>query len=114
MGVVEGKLEPIVQEYVLNTYTKFDDYNVKAADDYWSRTKGYWAEVRASWDKAFASHRGVTVEEEAQTGTVISGELLSMGTKIADGEMDAKAATQKARTLIADATKPGAVQTAQK
>jgi len=35
-----------------------------------------------------------------------------MGAKIADGEMDAKAATKKARVLIADATKPGAVQQA--
>ncbi len=114
MGLVDGKLKPIVQEYVLNTYTKFDDYNVKAADDYWAKTKAYWTAVRASWDQAFASHRGVTVEEEAQTGTVISGELLSMGTKIADGEMDMKSATEKARSLIADATKPGAVRTAQK
>lgn len=112
MGMIDGKLTPIVQEYVLNTYTKFDDYNVKAADDYWAKTKDYWSEVRASWDKAFASHRGVTVEEEAQAGTVISGELLSMGTKIADGEMDAGAASDKARSLIARATKPGAVRTA--
>lgn len=114
MGMVDGKLVPIVQEYVLNTYTKFDGYNVQAAEDYWSKTKGYWADVRASWEKVFVSRNGVTVEEEAQTGTVISAELLEMGTKIADGEMEAAAAAKKARTLIANATKPGAVQTAQK
>ncbi|MEP3226055.1 MAG: DUF6607 family protein [Parasphingorhabdus sp.] len=112
MGMIDGKLVPIVQEYVLNSYTKFEDYNVQAADDYWSRTKDYWAAVRASWDKAFASNRGVSIEEEAQTGTVISGELLSMGTKIAKGEMKSGPAVQKAQTLIADATKSGAVQTA--
>lgn len=114
MGTVDGKLVPVVQEYVLNTYTKFDGYNVQAAEDYWTKTKDYWADVRASWEKAFASHNGVTVEEEAQTGTVISGELLEMGTKIADGEMDTSSAMKKARELIANATKPGAVQTAQK
>lgn len=113
MGPVDGKLVPIVQEYVLNTYTRFDGYNVQAADDYWTKTQDYWAEVRKSWDKALASNNGVTVEEEAQTGTVISGELLEMGTKIADGEMDAASATAKARELIASATKPGAEQTAQ-
>lgn len=114
MGTVDGKLVPVVQEYVLNTYTKFDGYNVQAAEDYWTKTNGYWADVRASWEKVFASHNGVTVEEEAQTGTVISGELLEMGTKIADGEMDTSSAMKKARELIANATKPGAVQTAQK
>ncbi|MEP2103595.1 MAG: DUF6607 family protein [Parasphingorhabdus sp.] len=113
MGMVDGKLAPIVQEYVLNTYTKFDGYNVQAAEDYWAKTKDYWAEVRKTWETTFASNNGVTIEEEAQTGTVISGELLEMGTKIADGEMDAEAATKKARELIAKATKPGAVQSAQ-
>lgn len=113
MGTVDGKLVPIVQEYVLNTYTKFDGYNVQAAEDYWTKTNGYWAEVRKSWEIAFLSNNGVTVEEEAQTGTVISAEILEMGTKIADGEMDAGTATEKARSLIANATKPGAVKTAQ-
>ena len=113
MGTVDGKLVPIVQEYVLNTYTKFDGYNVQAAEDYWIKTKGYWADVRASWEKAFASQSGVTVEEEAQTGTVISGELLEMGIKIADGEIEAGVAAEKARELIANATKPGAVKSAQ-
>ncbi len=113
MGTVDGKLVPIVQEYVLNTYTKFDGYNVQAAEDYWIKTKDYWAEVRKSWDTAFASNNGVIIEEEAQTGTVISAELLAMGTKIADGEMDAGSAIQKAQQLIANATKPDAVLSAQ-
>lgn len=112
MATVDGKLVPVVQEYVLNTYTKFDDYNVQAAEDYWMKTKDYWADVRKSWEVAFAAGRGVAVQEEAHTGTVISGQLLEMGTKIADGEMDAKAATKKARALIAGATKLGAVQQA--
>ncbi|MEW4468227.1 DUF6607 family protein [Parasphingorhabdus sp. JC815] len=114
MGMVDGKLVPIVSEYVLNTYTKFDDYNVQAADDYWAKTKDYWAKVRNSWEEAFASGNGVTVEEEAQTGTVISGELLEMGTKIANGELDSDSASKKAVSLIANATRPGAVQTAKK
>jgi len=114
MGTVDGKLVPIVSEYVLNTYTKFDDYNVRAAEDYWAKTRDYWADVRTSWESAFTSGNGVTVEEEAQAGTVISAELLEMGTKIADGEMDEDSAAKKASELIANATRPGAVQTAHK
>ena len=112
MTTVDGKLVPVVQEYVLNTYTKSDDYNVQAAEDYWMKTKHYWADVRKSWDAVFTAGRGVSVQEEAHTGTVISGQLLEMGTKIADGKMDSKKAIKIARTLIADATKPGAVQQA--
>ena len=33
-----GELVPVVQEYVLNTYERFDDYNVAAAESYWTRT----------------------------------------------------------------------------
>ena len=32
MATKDGKLAPIVQEYVLNTYTKSDSFNVQAAD----------------------------------------------------------------------------------
>ncbi|MEO0872749.1 MAG: DUF6607 family protein, partial [Pseudomonadota bacterium] len=30
-----GELVPVVQEYVLNTYERYDDYNIAAADSYW-------------------------------------------------------------------------------
>lgn len=104
MGVVDGQLKPIVQEYVLNSYTRFDGYNVQAAEDYWAKTSGYWDKVRAAWEQAFASGNGVVIEEEAQAGTVISARLLEMGTMIADGEMAEADAVKTARQLISDAT----------
>tara|TARA_R110002124_G_scaffold62279_2_gene170442 strand:- start:336 stop:1367 length:1032 start_codon:yes stop_codon:yes gene_type:complete len=104
MGMVDGALKPIVQEYVLNSYTRFDGYNVQAAEDYWAKTSGYWSRVRDAWEQAFATGNGVVIEEEAQTGTVISGQLLDMGTQIADGEMVEADAVKAAQTLIADAT----------
>src|SRR5690606_21943543 len=73
MGEADGQLQPVVQEYVLNTYTRFNDYPVKAADDYWAATSGYWAAVRAAWGEVADVRGGITIEEEAQTGTVISG-----------------------------------------
>ena len=116
MKTVDGKALPYVQEPVLNTYTKFDGYSVSAADDYWAKTKSYWQQVRAEWDAAIAANGGVTVEEEAQTGTVISGRLLSMGTEISDGKLSETAAVDEARSLIRDATgkqsAQGAAQTA--
>src|SRR3546814_3221441 len=78
MGTKDGKLVPIVQEYVLNTYTKYDQYDVKAADDYWAATKEYWAAVRAEWNRVAQAKGGIAIEEKADTGTVISGRLLEM------------------------------------
>ena len=61
MGMVDGKLVPIVQETVLNTYTRFDGFDVKAADDYWAKTKSFWAAVRAGWDRVAAAKGGIAV-----------------------------------------------------
>ncbi len=100
MKWADGKAVPYVQESVLNTYVAFDGYPAQAADAYWTATEEYWAVVRAEWDKAIASGNGVTVEEEANTGTVISGRLLEMGTQIQTGEMEQIAAIAEAQTLI--------------
>ncbi|WP_417621061.1 DUF6607 family protein [Parasphingorhabdus sp.] len=104
MKTVDGKALPYVQESVLNTYKKYDGYRVSAADDYWSKTEGYWKEVRDEWDAAIVRNGGVTVQEEAQTGTVISARLLEMGTEISDGKTSEAAAVREARSLIQDAT----------
>jgi hypothetical protein len=105
MGLVGGKLTPIVQESVLNTYARFDGYNVKAADDYWTATKAYWAAVRAEWDKVAAARGGIGIKEEAETGTVVSARLLEMANFIQDGTMKQAAAIAEARRLIEDSTR---------
>tara|TARA_R110000765_G_scaffold273891_1_gene372549 strand:- start:337 stop:1368 length:1032 start_codon:yes stop_codon:yes gene_type:complete len=112
MKWVDGKAVPYVQESVLNTYKKFDGYTVSAADDYWAKTKAYWAEVRKEWDKVIAEKGGVTIEEEAQTGTVISARLLDIGTEISEGKLTDAAAIREARSLIQGATGKKPVKTA--
>lgn len=106
MKTVDGKVVPYVQEIVLNTYNKSSDYNVKGADDYWTATSNYWQVVRSEWDNVIAKYTGMSIEEEPNSGTVISGELLEMGTQISKGEMSEAAAIAKARTLIRGAAKP--------
>lgn len=104
MKWVDGKAVPYVQESVLNTYTKFDEYPVSAADKYWKASATYWTAVRAAWDDALAKNGGITVEEEASAGTVISMELLNLGTAIQKGEIEEAAAIAKAQELIGSAT----------
>lgn len=100
MGPKNGKLAPIVQEYVLNSYTRFDGYDVKAADDYWAATKDYWAAIRAEWDRIAAAKGGIAIQEEAETGTVISGRLLELGDDVAKGRTSTAAALSEAKKLM--------------
>lgn len=105
MGSKDGKLAPIVQEYVLNTYTKFDGYNVKVADDYWTATKDYWAIVRAEWDRIANEKGGIGIQEEAETGTVISARLMQVADDIQSGKTTTAKAASEARRLIAENTR---------
>ena len=100
MATVGGALKPVVQEYVLNTYTRDSGYAVDAADRYWAATKGYWAAVRAEWDRIAQTKGGIRIKEQADTGTVISGRLLEMGTAITKREMTEAAAIDEALRLI--------------
>lgn len=101
----DGKLAPIVQEYVLNTYTKFDSYNVKAADDYWAATKDYWAAVRAEWNRIATEKGGIGIQEEAENGTVISAQLMQIADDIQTGKTTTAKATSEARRLITENTR---------
>ena len=106
MALSGGKVVPIVQEYVLNTYTRFDDYNVQAADDYWAATSGYWAAIRAQWEAAAERNGGIGIEEEAETGTIISGRLLELADEIQAGTTTQAAAITEAVGLIDSNTRP--------
>ncbi len=95
-----GAATPVVQEYVLNSYSKFADFDVKAADDYWAATKGYWAKIRDAWDAAAKRHGAIRVREEAETGTVISAKLLELASAIQAGERKEAEAVTEAVGLI--------------
>lgn len=99
-----GKAVPVVQEYVLNTYERFDGYNVAAAETYWAKTKGYWDAVRRQWDAVAEANGGIRIAQEAQAGTTIAGELMALADAIKDGKETPEAASAKAVALIADNT----------
>lgn len=105
MGQDDGVLRPYVQEYVLNTYTRFDDYDVAAADAYWAATSDYWAAVRAKWSAIAASQGGIYIEEEAQAGTVISAQLLQIANEVQSGETGEGEAIRTALGLIQEHTR---------
>lgn len=99
-----GKLVPVVQEYVLNTYERFDGYNVAAAEDYWAKTADYWQAVRAKWAEVATAQGGLRIAQQADVGTDIAAELLTLADAIKDGKAQTKEASAKAVALIADGT----------
>jgi hypothetical protein len=105
MGVKDGQPVTYVHEVVLNSYERSTAYPVKAADDYWAKTKGYWAEVRLAWDRAIAKDRGVTVTEEAENGSVTGPKLMGLAEALAEGKTDGAAAAAEARAVIAGSEK---------
>nr|WP_209046780.1 DUF6607 family protein [Rhizorhabdus histidinilytica] len=104
MGLVAGKLSPFVQESVLNTYAKADDYDIAGADAYWAATKDYWAAVRTAWDEAIAKGQGVSVAEVAETGSASGERLMDFADQIEERKLTSAAAIARARTVIAEVT----------
>ena len=104
MGLVDGKLVPFVQESVLNTYERATDYNIAAADSYWSKTAAYWAEVRKAWDEVIRRRDGVTVAEVADSGSAGAEEIMTIADDLAQGRADEADAARRARAVIARVT----------
>ena len=99
-----GAVVPVVQEYVLNTYERFDGYNVAAAEAYWAKTRAYWDAVRAKWDEVAAAGTGIRIAQEPSAGTAIAADLLTLADQITDGRETPEAARDKALALIEQGT----------
>lgn len=104
MGLRDGKLVPFVQESVLNSYERAADYNIAAADAYWSKTSAYWAEIRKAWDETIRQHDGVTVAEVVDSGSAGAEELMTIADDLAQGRADQAGAVRRARAVITRVT----------
>lgn len=111
MGMKDGKLVPFVQELTLNTYTRFDGFDAARADQYWTKTKDYWAAVRAEWDAALVRGNGkITVSEQAETGSISGERLMGFADDVEAGKLETAGAIAKAKAVIADVTAIHAVK----
>lgn len=104
MGLRDGKLVPIVQESVLNSYDRSSAYDPRPATDYWAKTSAYWAQVRAVWDAAIARGQGVAVAEAAETGSAGAERLMTIADDLAAGTIKPSDAVNRARAVIAEVT----------
>jgi hypothetical protein len=107
LGAAEGDAgEPtaIVQEDVVNTYRRFDDFDPQPGDAYWAATGDYWAAVRDAWDERIEATGGLWLEQEANRGSVTGKDLMDWAVDVQEGRLTNEAAVARARALIATAT----------
>jgi len=104
IGLKDGKSVTFVHEVVLNTYSRSTEFDPSPADVYWAGTKVYWAAVRKAWDDAAVKARGLSIEEEAEAGSVTGPTLMGLAEDILAGKKTTDAAIAEARQVIAEET----------
>lgn len=100
IGIKNGQPARVVHEVVLNTYRRNAEFPISAADEYWTKTAAYWAEVRTAWDAEIARRRGITVPEEAQNGSSTGARLMDLASDIATDTATLAGAVADARRII--------------
>ncbi len=106
IGTKDGQSVTFVHEYVVNTYVTATDFPIKAANDYWDRTREYWASVRADWDALLRRQSRITLGEVADVGSSTAHELMLLADDIISGEATSAAARAEATRLIRQDAQP--------
>ncbi|MGJ8535891.1 MAG: DUF6607 family protein [Parasphingopyxis sp.] len=99
-GLVDGETVPFVQEYVLNTYSRTENYDPAPGDSYWANTARYWAAVRAAWAEVIAANGGITLTEEPNMGNTIASTIYTLAQDIDAGTREEAAAIAEAQAVI--------------
>ena len=106
-----GEPHALVREIGVNTYKKFDGFEIAIGDDYWTATEDYWAAVRAEWTRIEAENPsfGLTVQGEPEA---VYMPILDLAAAVEDGEKTSEDAANEARAIIASfvTTSPGGLQ----
>jgi hypothetical protein len=104
LGEKDGKTVTFVHETVTNTYRRNPNYQIAAAENYWAKSKDYWAALRKAWDEASAKGT-VTVTEEPENGSIVGPTLMGLGQDIVDGKTTTAAAIPQGLAAIEKTTK---------
>ena len=97
--VLSGEPHVLVREVGVNTYQRFDEYPVSAADAYWAGTQDFWKGVRDEWaviadgNTAFA----ITIKGETEA---LYNPLLDLALDVKDGEKELELALTEAKQVI--------------
>ncbi|WP_428410042.1 DUF6607 family protein [Hyphococcus sp.] len=106
-----GEPHALVREIAINTYKKFDDFEIAIGDDYWAATEEFWAEIRGEWTRIEDENQrfGLTVQGEPEA---VYMPILELAAAVKDGEKSSDEAADEARAVIASfvTTRPAPLQ----
>lgn len=89
----------LVREVGVNTYRRFNDYPVSAADDYWAATGEFWAGVRAEWARIETENERFAITIKGETEDLYMP-LLELADAVKDGDKELETALVEARETI--------------
>lgn len=97
--VLTGDPQVLVREIAINTYTEADDFQVSIAEQYWLKTKEFWAGVRNEWRRIEAENEtfGLTIQGEP---VELYMEVLSLADAVGRKEKTTDEALAEARGVI--------------
>ncbi len=97
--ILTGAPIPLAREIGVNTYRRFDDYPVEAADTYWTATEDFWAGVRDEWNRIETDNQRFAITIKGETEDLYNP-LLGLAIMVQDGEMELEPALIEARAVI--------------
>lgn len=108
----ESEPRILAREIGVNTYQRYDDFDVSVATDYWAATEDFWKAIRAEWDEvAGQSGRfGLTIQGETEE---LYSPLLELAGDLAEGRLTSEEAQAKGRAFLRSFVtfEPGPLQT---
>lgn len=98
--ILSGKTpQTLAHEIGVNTYYRYDDFNVHIATDYWEKTKDFWAGVRDVWQNL--------AENNPQIGLTMLGEasdlymqIFGLASEVEEGQKQVQTAASEAQKII--------------
>lgn len=97
--ILSGKPQALAREVGVNTYRRFDDYPVSAAEDYWAATGDFWAGIRAEWARIETKTDQFAITIQGETEALYMP-LLELADAVKNGEKELEPALVEARAII--------------
>lgn len=88
----------IALEIGVNTYTKTDQVDFAAANEYWEKTRAYWQQVRAEWQEVYAQREPIELADRVR-GDTMSTHFFDLS-DLYWGKPDASQAREQIREII--------------
>lgn len=90
----DGSEVALAREFGFDDYRKTIDIDFTPAYDYWKATQGYWAKVRARWDRFLSQPPGVHLKTKVDGMAIImplfeQADSVQSGKSVADADIDA-------------------------